>query len=139
VGGRGARRVGQGRGRLGLGAVVLPVVFVVLAPAEARAQGPAVDPWFGPDKALHCAIEGAIAGAGYGTTAIFSQSIPTRIAFGAGLAVTAGAGKELLDLAGYGDPSWKDFVWDLAGTAVGVGIAVTFDVAFGAASLAPAR
>lgn len=133
------RSVGQGRGRLPFGAAALPVALMVLAPAEARAQGPAADPWFGPDKALHFALSGAIAGAGYGTTAIFSESIPTRIAFGAGLAVTAGAGKELLDLAGYGDPSWKDFAWDLAGTAVGVGIAVTFDVAFGAASRAPAH
>ena len=106
---------------------------------QAQAQGPAADPWFGPDKALHFALSGAIAGAGYGTTAVFSESIPTRIAFGAGLAVTAGAGKELLDLAGYGDPSWKDFAWDLAGTAVGVGIAFTFDVAFGGASRVPAH
>lgn len=133
------RGVGKRRGQFSFGAAALPVALMVLAPAEAHAQGPASDPWFGPDKALHFALSGAIAGAGYGTTAIFSESIPTRIAFGAGLAVTAGAGKELLDLAGYGDPSWKDFAWDLAGTAVGVGIAVTFDIAFGAASRAPAH
>jgi len=121
--------------------VALPVALVVLAPSSARAAPPTpfADPWFGPDKALRFALSGAIAGLGYGTTAIYPNAIPTRVAFGAGLALTAGAGKELLDLAGYGDPSWKDFAWDLAGAAVGVGIAVTFDMAFAAASRVPAR
>ncbi len=33
-------------------------------------------------------------------------------------------GKEALDAAGYGQPSWRDLTWDVAGTAVGLGLAL---------------
>jgi putative lipoprotein len=98
-----------------------------LAPGSARAADP--DPWFGPDKALHLTVSTLVAGAGYGMTSLFTDRIAARMAFGAGLGVAVGAGKELLDLTGFGDPSWKDFTWDVIGTAVGIGIAVTIDLA----------
>ena len=43
-----------------------------------------------------------------------------RVVAGASLAMAAGIGKELWDLAGHGDPSWKDLTWDAIGTATGV-------------------
>ena len=39
---------------------------------------------------------------------------------GASLALAAGIGKELWDLGGHGDASWKDLTWDAVGTATGV-------------------
>jgi putative lipoprotein len=112
-----------------LRSAVLPCTLAVLSPSSARAQPPAPEPWFGPDKALHFTLSSVISGGGYGVTALVVDAIPARIVFGAGLAVSAGAAKELVDLAGFGTPSWKDFAWDVFGTAVGLGIAVTIDVA----------
>jgi len=112
---------------------------LLLAPAPVRAAPPDPDPWFGPDKALHFTVSGLVTGGGYGMTAIFSDRVATRIAFGAGLGLIVGAGKELWDLSGHGDPSWKDFTWDVIGTAFGVGIAVTIDLATRGSERAPAR
>lgn len=78
------------------------------------------DPWFAPDKALHFSFSAGIAGLGYGGAALFTEDRAVRLAVGGGLALTAGIAKELLDLAGLGQPSWKDLVWDLAGTATGL-------------------
>jgi putative lipoprotein len=109
----------------------LTLVAFMSAAAPARATPPVADPdpWFGRDKALHFGVSAGITGAAYGITALASDDIRIRIAFGAGVGVLAGAAKELADLAGLGDPSWKDFTWDLIGTAVGVGIAISIDIA----------
>lgn len=102
---------------------------LLLAPHAARAAPPDPDPWFGPDKAAHFTLSAFIGAGGYGTTALFDDRLAARIAFGTGLGVVVGAGKELWDLTGHGDPSWKDFTWDVIGSVVGVGIAVTIDLA----------
>jgi putative lipoprotein len=108
----------------------LALALLTLAvPRAAAAAPPDPDPWFGPDKALHFTLSALITSGGYGAGALFVQPLPARIAFGAGLGITVGATKELIDLAGFGDPSWKDFAWDVLGTAVGVGICVSIDVA----------
>lgn len=99
------------------------------APALAAPPLPSADPWFGRDKALHFTLSAAIAGTAYGFTSLISNDMRVRIAFGGGVALAAGAGKELLDLAGYGDPSWRDFAWDVIGTVIGVGISVSIDLA----------
>jgi putative lipoprotein len=95
----------------------------------ALATPPDPDPWFGRDKALHFGASAGIAGAGYGLSALGTDDIRIRIAFGAGAGIVVGAVKELVDMTGVGDPSWKDFAWDLIGTAVGVGIAISIDLA----------
>jgi putative lipoprotein len=112
---------------------------LLLAPASALAAPPAPDPWFGPDKAAHFTLSAFIAAGGYGATGLFDDRLATRVAFGAGLGVVVGAGKELWDLAGHGDPSWKDFTWDVIGSAVGVGIALTIDLASRGPERASAR
>jgi putative lipoprotein len=110
--------------------IAAPLAAMMLfTPTRASAAPPDPDPWFGPDKALHFTLSSLIAGGGYGLTALADDHIATRIAFGAGLGLVVGAGKELWDLAGHGDPSWKDFTWDVIGTVVGVGIAITIDLA----------
>lgn len=91
---------------------------------EARAE----DAWLGPDKALHFAAAGAIASIGYGVTTAVTEDRWKAFALGGGAAIGAGALKEAWDATGAGDPSWKDFAWDVIGAAVGLGVAWVVDV-----------
>jgi len=106
-------------------ALLVPLVAAILAACSARAR--AADDWFGPDKALHFEASAAIALARYGGTALFSDDTRVRLAVGGGLALSAGVGKELWDLSGHGDPSWRDLTWDAVGTVTGLAVAVTID------------
>lgn len=92
---------------------------VVLYSAAVQAN----DDWLGRDKALHFGASAALASGGYLAGALASDSTWPRWAAGAGLALGAGVGKELWDLSGRGDPSWKDLAWDVAGTASGLAFA----------------
>lgn len=98
----------------------------LLMPAPARAQSS--DPWWGRDKALHFGVSAGLSAGGYAASALLLERPGERALAGAALALSAGVVKELLDLAGAGDPSWRDLAWDGIGTAVGVGIAVSVDV-----------
>ncbi len=101
----------------------------------ARAAGD--DPFWGPDKALHFAVAGAIAGTGYGVTTAATPDRWKAFAVGGAAAVGAGALKEGLDAAGLGDPSWKDFAWDVIGAACGLGVAWALDVAVHGGNVPP--
>jgi putative lipoprotein len=100
----------------------------VCSPSTARAQ----DSWWGRDKLLHFGISAGLGAAGYGLGSFVFESRVARTATGAGIALGAGIAKESYDALGYGDPSLRDLTWDLAGTAVGVGIALAVDLALGA-------
>lgn len=102
-------------------AALLGFALVATIAPPARAADP--DPWFGPDKALHFAVSAGIAGAGYGVTTAFEGERWKAFAVGGGAALTLGALKEAYDATGHGDPSWKDFAWDAAGTVVGLAVA----------------
>lgn len=111
-------------------AAILAAAVVVGAPRLARAADPPdPDPWFGRDKGLHFAVSAGLAVGGYGFGALAVDDVAARVAIGASIALGAGVAKEILDAAGFGDPSFRDLAWDLAGTAVGIGFAVTFDLA----------
>jgi putative lipoprotein len=97
--------------------------------APVRADPP--DPWFGHDKALHFGASATISAAGYGAGAWLSDDARVRWIAGAGLGLTAGVAKELWDLAGHGDPSWRDLTWDVVGTASGLAVAAAIDWALG--------
>ncbi|MFO0678170.1 MAG: hypothetical protein U0169_16665 [Polyangiaceae bacterium] len=109
---------------------VATVVASTFHAVPARAADP--DPWFGKDKALHATLSGAIAASTYGIAS--AAGVPARghrLLLGGGVALTLGAAKEVADLAGLGDPSWKDFAWDVIGTAVGLGLAWGVDMLIG--------
>lgn len=102
------------------------VVGLVASAREGRAEDS--DPWLGRDKALHFGASAVIGAGGYAVgTAIFDARGHAML-FGAGLALAVGAGKELLDMTGFGDPSWKDFAWDAMGAATGVAVAWGIDL-----------
>lgn len=107
------------RARISSWLVVLAVAF---ATRDARA-----DDWLGTDKAVHFEISVAMTTGAYALSSLKLDGMPARAAIGAGFSLAVGAGKELWDLSGHGDPSWKDFAWDAIGTAVGLGLAITID------------
>ena len=117
-------RLGMYIGRCARLAALFLGAAVLLAPVAARAEP---DPWLGRDKALHFSASAVIAGAGYGGASLLTDDRRWRLAAGAGLAIAAGAGKEIADANGHGDPSWRDFTWDLIGAATGLGIAWLID------------
>jgi uncharacterized protein YfiM (DUF2279 family) len=90
---------------------------------RARAE----DDWLRRDKGLHFSASVAIAAGGYGLSSIWLERPGYRALAGAGLALSAGIGKEIWDASGHGDFSGKDLTWDLIGTATGVGVAYLVD------------
>jgi len=109
------------------------VLFVTFLSSGARAAPPDPDPWWGTDKALHMSVCAGLSGGGYALSTQITGDIPGRAAFGAAVGIGAGLGKEVLDATGLGDPSWKDFLWDVIGTSIGISVAITIDFAVRAA------
>ncbi len=94
---------------------------------SARAQTADADPWWGRDKLLHFSASASLAIVGYAGTSMGTENRAARAAGGAALAVGAGAAKELWDLDGHGDASWRDLTWDLIGAATGVLVSLAVD------------
>ena len=107
-------------------------IALLTASPAARADD---DPWISRDKAFHFDVSAGIAAAAYGASAAWLVDARWKsLAIGGGVAIGAGAAKELLDLAGLGDPSWKDFTWDCVGTVAGLALAWGIDLALGGVS-----
>jgi len=109
------------------GALVLGVAM--LLGSKVRAQE--ADPWFGRDKALHFAASASLATVAYAGTSLVTDDRPTRIVAAATVALAAGVLKEVWDLTGHGDASWRDLTWDVVGTTTGVLLAYGIDWAIG--------
>lgn len=97
-----------------LGALLGPVI------AHAQDPVPAPDPWFGRDKALHFGASAALAAGAYAASSLVFEDRNARLISGAGIALTAGVAKEIDDLGGKGDASWRDLTWDVVGTGAGL-------------------
>jgi putative lipoprotein len=106
---------------------VLAAASLLLASTAARADPPDPDPWWGKDKALHFSVCAGITGGSYAIATQLTDDVAGRAAIAASLGIGAGLGKEVLDAAGLGTPSWKDLVWDVIGTSVAVGVSVSID------------
>jgi putative lipoprotein len=113
------------RGRSILPALALAVTLTSAPLARAGAAEP--DPWFGRDKLLHFSAAGSLAVIGYANASMLTESRPARAATGGALAVGAGVAKELWDLDGHGDASWRDLTWDVLGAATGVLVSLGVD------------
>src|SRR5512134_305903 len=90
---------------------------VVTLSLSRRASADDPDEWWARDKALHFGVSAGLAAGGYAAATPIVDERWQRAAIGSGFALALGAGKELYDLSGHGDASWKDFAWDVAGTA----------------------
>jgi putative lipoprotein len=100
----------------------LVLLLLCCWPRNARA-----DEWWGRDKALHFTVSVGLSSASYALVAPLTEHREYRVMAAAGTSLAIGAGKEGYDALGNGDPSWRDFAWDVAGTAVGVLIAYAVD------------
>jgi putative lipoprotein len=107
--------------------LLVSLTAMLAGPRVARAESANADPWFGRDKLLHFAASGSLAVTGYATASMLTEDRPVRIGVGATLAVGAGAAKELWDLDGHGDASWRDLSWDLVGATTGLLVSVGID------------
>jgi putative lipoprotein len=99
---------------------------LVTSPASAADRDP--DPWFATDKALHFGLAAGIAGGSYAAAASLLDARGHALLVAGGVTLAAGAAKEALDLAGLGNPSWRDFAWDCAGTLVGLAVGWSIDL-----------
>lgn len=106
---------------------LLALLVVVVGSTAAPAAAEDTDPWFGHDKLLHFEAASSLAVLGYAGASLATEDRRLRAAAGAGFAITAGAAKELWDLDGHGDASWRDFTWDVVGAAAGVAVAYAVD------------
>lgn len=109
--------------------LLIVTAALVALPSAARAADPDPDPWLGKDKALHFGASSIIAATGYTMGAFVFDARGHALIAGAALAAAAGIGKEMLDLARYGDPSWRDLTWDAIGTVTGLATAWGVDLA----------
>jgi len=98
---------------------------IFLGAGQARA---AEDSWTGTDKWYHLGFSTGIASGAYlGAHSLLDQPPPCAFWIGWGTAVSAGATKEIFDAMGLGDPSWKDFTYDLLGALLGAGLTWAID------------
>jgi putative lipoprotein len=67
------------------------------------------------------------AGDGYAGSSVFTKREAMRLSAGAGIAMAAGAGKEVYDRYSGGDASLRDLTWDVVGAATGTVISWLVD------------
>lgn len=104
------------------------IALVAVGSVTTNAHAEDADPWFGPDKVIHYGVSAGIAGGGYVAGALIFDTRAPALGVGAAAATLAGVGKELADLGGYGDPSWKDLAWDGLGMVTGLAVAWGLDL-----------
>lgn len=113
-----------------------PTAFPSTLPAAGRANP---DPWFGRDKLLHAVGSFGLSSGGYAVGVATLDRRWAALLFGGGVSLALGGLKEGLDAAGLGQPSARDFVWDVVGTALGLGVSITFDAALRGPQPGPSR
>jgi putative lipoprotein len=104
-----------------LSGFVLITVFILLFAAQSYAGQNDFDRWFAKDKCEHFALS-AFYSAGIAKVAHrhFEICKDRSILIGAAITISLGALKEGVDYKFHkGRASYKDFIWDVAGTIVG--------------------
>lgn len=110
----------------GVMATAAALVASCLLPRTAQAS----DDWWAADKALHFGVSVALSSAGYAASSLVLDEPWQRALAGGAFSLGMGAAKEAYDGVSGGDPSWKDFAWDSAGSFVGASISLSVDVTF---------
>jgi putative lipoprotein len=105
-------------------------MIAALTACSAVAPSARADEWWAEDKALHFGVSAGLGAGGYALASLHWDRPWQRALVGATFSLSLGAAKELWDLSGHGDPSWKDLAWDGIGTSVGVGLALGVDLLF---------
>jgi len=113
------------------------VLALLASSPDARAASP--DPWFGRDKLLHFGVSAGLASGGYWTAALLTDEPFVKLGVGAGTALAAGTAKELWDLSGRGNASWRDLTWDVVGTLCGLAVSWGLDWLLSEAGDEPAK
>lgn len=103
------------------------VVVVLITLSSGRIVADGTDSWSGRDKILHFTAGSALAGGGYGVSALVLDKRRTRAAAGLAVSLSASAAKEWRDRSHGGTASWRDFTWGSVGAAAGVTIAWLID------------
>ena len=83
---------------------------------------------------LHLELSFGLSALGYAAAAEHWEGRTERAWLAVSLGLGASIGKELVDAAGFGDPSWKDLAVDVVGVALGTLVAWLLDL-----SLRPTR
>lgn len=104
-----------------------PLLLLALALCALAVPAAAQDDWLGRDKALHFGVSATLAGAGYATASLAMDEPWHRATAASAFTLSVGAAKELYDATGAGDPSLRDFTWNLIGCAVGIGVSLLID------------
>lgn len=105
---------------------VFTLVVVVSLAGVLRAEE---DKWVSQDKFVHFGVSFGLAGGIYGLGVGSSGRRDISLIAGAAIGIGFGSIKELLDLTGSGQPSIKDFVWDITGVAAGLILGLCIDLA----------
>ena len=105
-------------------AVLALAALMVPMPAHAQSE----DRWWSADKGMHFGASLVITAGGHAVSSVWLDEPWQRSIAGASLGLGAGLGKELYDLSGHGDASWKDVTWDVAGVMTGAGLALLVEL-----------
>ena len=109
-------------------ALLAGCLLVAQFPVRSLEAAPA-DAWSGRDKALHFTGTCVLAASGYALGTGLLRSRDAGAILGSSVGLGAGALKEIVDLAGAGHPSARDFAWSAAGTAFGLLFGFLIDLA----------
>lgn len=92
-------------------------------------ESAAEDAWLARDKFDHFVVSSSVAAETYLVAAAHVKARGWALVIAGGTSLALGGAKEAWDLAGHGDPSWRDFAWDVIGTTAGLGLAFCIDLA----------
>jgi uncharacterized protein YfiM (DUF2279 family) len=97
-------------------------ILLAISALSCATSGP--DPWWGADKRRHLGLSAFSGVAGTAAVSALWDDGPlwARALAGAGVGLVPGLVKEGLDMAGLGEPSAKDLMWDAAGAVTGAGV-----------------
>jgi len=93
------------------------------------------DNWWALDKYLHFLGSLGFSFALYSFSSLFTRRTWLNFLIAFTIPLLVGGGKELLDLAGFGSPSWKDMTWNTLGVVLGLVFAFIFMKEFHARSI----